>query len=753
MEAQLSLADKNIQRYRQLTKLYDAQAQEAEELKKLRAAQARLASASALDPLMNTLPPTGSHVSDTRDAVALASASVSDPPTNVLPPIETRFSDIPSAVNALINSVPTPRTATADAPASDQLEAQLHSGLTAVNNVHTPSPTKLSSQGIRNLDKPFNSDARVATTPFNAPAQIDTQQVQNAISGNTTDGPVGKGEPAPQPATPSSPPHPEGEVTISNKSDDASQSKEPSVGRDYQTNGISIRGSFTANPAPVGQNGDTMSNLGHSNVPAPHDIPLYHGKKWDELWKFIERLEAHFAQHFKQFTDARKVELGVRLLAPELLENWHSHIKTHGSSWTSYRRFVAYQASHHGNPSLARNALSTARQRPDQPVSQYALWLMQWEPHLPGLTNQYLMKVLHDGIFPPIRNRADKPPTDFLDFDSYAVYLQEIERKTPGRAEILNRTGFGADSQSSVPESPNKSSMRGSPKGPPTRPDTWSSAQSQTPRGRSLAERIDEPQPRKPDERQYSRSRTRTRSPPFRARSSSRRPRGRSQNSDKRAISTSGARRGRSTTPPPPPPHLAPFRGNSWSELTNVLGALKVQFQRNPAFYRNDARKIECGKCLLISPLIERWEWNKARLANVSWIEFFFFLVRLLPPGPSPNKERDFYKTLSQRANESVDKLALNMVRFSKSWNDPGHNQLRHLWDRINNSLRQKADLDFRHFNDLGKFTEYLMSVEDGPERDTVKPPTGPKKRPRAPSTNAAQGTRGRSPTRRRRRR
>lgn len=175
--------------------------------------------------------------------------------------------------------------------------------------------------------------------------------------------------------------------------------------------------------------------------PAGIKIRSYRGMRWSECVHYINTLEAHFVRYPKYYTEALAVELGAKYISPALEPTWRDHqTKTGGISWLSFCIFLAQRLSHRSNDRRARDEIANASQKPAQPVTHFALWLIQWAPVAPKISSKTFMETLQKGVLPVIRDRAHEPYEQFSDYMKYAMYLQEVENTIPSRKEqIANR--------------------------------------------------------------------------------------------------------------------------------------------------------------------------------------------------------------------------------------------------------------------------------------------------------------------------
>ncbi|KAJ6005117.1 hypothetical protein N7540_012916 [Penicillium herquei] len=294
---------------------------------------------------------------------------------------------------------------------------------------------------------------------------------------------------------------------------------------------------------PVDHNPALQVNKAYTFPPPPPKVGIYQASKWDECQRFLAGLDEYFLKfptHYAE--DEPRVELGARLLAPQFRNPWIAFAHRRGRSWKSYLTFLAHALARNSNERTATMLFSNGAQFANQPVRHFALWLIQWEPHLPNFTvHDHKLRLLN-GILPSVRAKATKPHTEFNDYISYTVYLQVVENSIPDRVRMLSGlTGnlvpakledYGITQQVSKPV------IKEQPKPlPQVRP-------AEQPKAQPVPQKIPQPMPqpvqqeaipptgprqRSPPRQPKARSpsRPRLRSPP-RARSPSRNPRDRS---------------------------------------------------------------------------------------------------------------------------------------------------------------------------------------------------------------------------------
>ncbi|KAJ5280465.1 hypothetical protein N7478_005837 [Penicillium angulare] len=171
--------------------------------------------------------------------------------------------------------------------------------------------------------------------------------------------------------------------------------------------------------------------------PRPPKIPLYQAKKWDECQKFFTGMEAHFLKHPSFFpTDSSRVDLGVRYLAPEFRFYWDTFAEKHGKSWNTYIIFLSHALARDSNEKTATMLFTNGTQFYNQSVKDFAIWMIQWEPHLLFNVKDHMFH-LKRGLLPSIRAKATLSHDKFDNYLSYVVYLQSIENSIVERVKFF----------------------------------------------------------------------------------------------------------------------------------------------------------------------------------------------------------------------------------------------------------------------------------------------------------------------------
>ena len=395
--------------------------------------------------------------------------------------------------------------------------------------------------------------------------------------------------------------------------------------------------------------------------PNPPDLEFgtYRGRRWAECVYFINNLEAHFARFSKYYTEARKVELGAKYISPTLMNAWHDHIMIPGNmSWMSYCTFLAQQLSRYANHRQAIEGITSAFQKSAQPVTHLALWLIQWAPVAPEVSSKELMAYLLRGVLPDIRFRAQKSYTEFSDYSSFAMYLQEVENSTPSRANfIAKRKNITVlNDELFVSRATDESERKPKcilPSEPPTRP----------------TRRFEDLSP-----------------------------------------TESGSQSKRRLSPEVPAPQGLPlYSARSWRECKGFMSKLQVYFDKF-GDHCKEARKIEIGRENLSHVLLEKWDEHAARLRTATWFAFCVFLVDQIP---SEGAENFKYSNFYQRNSQSVCTFALELLRRAPDNFGAAHNRLRHLWDRVLPEIRSRARNTWKDFDNFHVFVAYLQQVQD----------------------------------------
>lgn len=87
----------------------------------------------------------------------------------------------------------------------------------------------------------------------------------------------------------------------------------------------------------------------------------------------------------------------------------------------------------------ALQGFKTATQKAAQPVTHFALWLIQWAPVIPDVRSEKFVAALLRGAVRDIRINVQRSYLEFSNYNSFAAYLQEVENRTPSRREYLSR--------------------------------------------------------------------------------------------------------------------------------------------------------------------------------------------------------------------------------------------------------------------------------------------------------------------------
>ncbi|KAJ5609260.1 hypothetical protein N7528_009827 [Penicillium herquei] len=190
---------------------------------------------------------------------------------------------------------------------------------------------------------------------------------------------------------------------------------------------------------PADHNPALQANKAYTFPPPPPKVGMYQASKWDECQRFLAGLDEYFLKFPTHYSEEEsRLELGARLLAPQFRNPWISFANRRGRSWKSYLTFLAHALARNSNERTATMLFSNGAQFANQPVRHFALWLIQWEPHLPNFTvHDHKLRLLN-GILPSVRAKATKPHTEFNDYISYTVYLQVVENSISDRVRMLS---------------------------------------------------------------------------------------------------------------------------------------------------------------------------------------------------------------------------------------------------------------------------------------------------------------------------
>ncbi|CAG8211197.1 unnamed protein product [Penicillium nalgiovense] len=170
-------------------------------------------------------------------------------------------------------------------------------------------------------------------------------------------------------------------------------------------------------------------------------------------------------------------------------------------------------------------------------------------------------------------------------------------------------------------------------------------------------------------------------------------------------------------TQAPPAPKVPVYHGRALGEFKNYARVLERHFKIYPEWYKTDERKINCARTHVAFDLEN--EWNR-RIHDIPSKQITFggfctFLIHQLRNGVYPEVAKARYMESHQRPFQSVTDFS-NWIQqwephFCNNFSD--RDRMRHLFEHLTNTVRNKADkthLDFTHYND---FVVYLQRVED----------------------------------------
>ncbi|KAJ5974863.1 hypothetical protein N7481_008570 [Penicillium waksmanii] len=330
----------------------------------------------------------------------------------------------------------------------------------------------------------------------------------------------------------------------------------------------------------------TVRRIATPPIPPALEFGSYRGRRWAECVHYINTMEAHFARYPNYYTEARKVELGAKYISSVLMDKWHNHIIASGNtSWMLYCTFLAQQLSRYANHRQALEGIASASQKIAQPVTHFALWLIQWAPVTPDISSNEFMAYLLRGVLPDIRAHAQKSYVQFSDYNSFAMYLQEVENSTPSRAKFLAKRNNSTASTDEILVSLNMNEAE-----------------------------------RKPKEILSSEPPTQLRSQ-FECRLSPEMP---------------------------APGDLRLYSARSWRECKTFMSKLQDYFDQYGSHF-NEARKIKIGRDNLSRVLLGKWDEHAAHLRTATWFAFCVFLVDQIPSEGAGNfKYTNTYQRVNQ---------------------------------------------------------------------------------------------------------
>lgn len=417
-------------------------------------------------------------------------------------------------------------------------------------------------------------------------------------------------------------------------------------------------------PISASQNPTTPPN------PLGLKLGSYLGRNWKECILHINTLESHFTKYPSHYTEARKVQLGARYIGHSLMHRWHEHTRRGNASWNSYCTFLAQQLSRRASREEAISGMKTAKQKFAQPVTHFALWLIQWAPVLPEVSAEQFMKYLLTGALDDIRVRASRSYAHFSDYFSYTAYLQEIENSIPARAKICGRL-----KHCTIPTDGHFVSVNTNEYHADTRDIL-------------------------PGE--YTQRATTLRPTEVRSQVA------------------------RQLQPEVPLPRGLPvYSTRSWWLCKAFISQLQRHFDKY-GDHCKEYRKVEIARDNLLPLLRDKWDVHATRLSTVTWFAFCVFLVDQIPSEGAGNFR---HPSIYQRHDQSVYTFALELLRRNLDISAPKDNRRRHLWDRVLPEIRYRARKTWEDFDDFHVFVAYLQQVQDsfsmpqhGEDRDSIAP-------------------------------
>ncbi|KAJ5676148.1 hypothetical protein N7462_009045 [Penicillium macrosclerotiorum] len=451
---------------------------------------------------------------------------------------------------------------------------------------------------------------------------------------------------------------------------------------------------------------------------APRNI--YYGRNWRECEDFVIDLEVHFSKNRHYYADPgerRKVKLGIQSLAPELRNKWAQWARSISQvRWNIFCRFVAYQANPNSTTKEAIERFTTSKQFTHQSVLDHYFWMLQWEPKLPATwTRHVYLEALWMSTHPLVRNRANRPAKDFVDWHEYANYLWNVEKSIPARVSQIRSPRPGQ-------MEPNDRSQDSNPINKNQPFTTEAEKSSSDDDEEEDSEEDNDEQDDSDDNTQ--REKTSQAEIPLAARTS---------------VPTPPANSSRPPTPVPKEPKFQIYQGATWAECRNFLSALEHHFDTSWNYFKYDSRKLDAGLRHIKPELKDKWNNYRERLSlQATWADFRNFAAQVAGIRTNAEKAIQAYKTARQPPSQTVSDFALWLQQWMPYFNPRGHNRLRHIYDRMLPSIRSQSPKTWEDFTDLNLFVEYLQDVEDSmPEREeelAVGAKFGhgpPKKRPR----------------------
>ena len=169
---------------------------------------------------------------------------------------------------------------------------------------------------------------------------------------------------------------------------------------------------------------------------------------------------------------------------------------------------------------------------------------------------------------------------------------------------------------------------------------------------------------------------------------------------------------------PPPPPMIALYRASKWDECQKFVNIMEDHFARHPAYYKDDATKIELGGRLLTPEFRNSWTAFSAQRGG-TWKVYIFFLSHALARNSNPKTANMLFDNATQFANQPVRHFALWLAQWEQWLPDrtPENWKVR-LLGGVLPSVRARATRPTHTFQTYESYMMYLQAVEVSiPER------------------------------------
>ncbi|KAJ6047168.1 uncharacterized protein N7446_012002 [Penicillium canescens] len=407
VEEEIHKLRQDLQAMRDLRELVKLKAQLAEEQNKLQEEQARL------DKAQNGVGPD-------------AFGSISRQPSMA--------SDFSAALDDFIRPFRDSSVVIATPTHSDQFEN---------NNIATSGPTPVTCKRVRSVASP--PALQEPYTPATDPASYAPEPVQINI-GHIGQEPSAKRIRADEAAATLDLPR-----STLRKLPLGEEGHKTGMRKFFSESGFGIERTRNASPSQPQTDPQPASLRTQLQATPPYRIPatppnsaglqvgIYQGTGWTEYIHYINTLDAHFAQHPGYYTEARKVELGAQYISRKLMGELPGQTNHPESmTWLSFCTLLAQELPRNARIGQTIGYIRGARQKRAQPVTHFALWLIQWAPFTPKYSARDFGEFLLEGALPEIRCQVEKFYTVPRDYNTLVSYLQGIENAIPARARVIS---------------------------------------------------------------------------------------------------------------------------------------------------------------------------------------------------------------------------------------------------------------------------------------------------------------------------